>query len=152
MLLREVDPMDGAALPAPTLAGDLAENKPMAIRVTRARRGLALGGVAGNLSHAVEVLGGKLVGSHRLRRRAVSTLVTRLGWGVLPIVGVGLALWGVRAWSKRARSESELEAKSLPERDPKAPQDRVDESSWESFPASDPPALSPTKRAVHTSI
>ncbi len=38
------------------------------------------------------------------------------------------------------QKEGRAPSRNVPQRDPPAPNDPVDESSWESFPASDPPA------------
>src|SRR5690606_23413175 len=85
------------------------------------------------------------IGNRFLRGGAVNLLATRLGWRAVPLLGLGLAAyWGVRAWARRSAS-GHTRSHQLPERDPQAPRDRVDESSWESFPASDPPAISPAR-------
>lgn len=71
------------------------------------------------------------------------SLGSRMVWGGLRLLGLGLAYWGVKAWRSRSGNAGYTDGKSLPQKDPAAPRDPVDESSWESFPASDPPAVSP---------
>lgn len=117
----------------------------MAIRGLRASSVLAnAGSVAGSV-HQVA----KLVGTHRMRRRAVGSLL-KVGWG-LPVLGIGLAAYlGLKLWKRQSASRTQANKPQLPQSEPPAPRDiskdPVNESSWESFPASDPPAFSPVPR------
>lgn len=110
---------------------------------TIGRAVIALGGktLAGT-TLAGSTLGGKTLGKRLMK----GSLAARLGVGAIPLIGIGLAVWGYRAWRRQQQREpQELARKQLPLNDPKPPRDRVDESSWESFPASDPPSFSPTR-------
>lgn len=90
------------------------------------------------------------MGGQFARRMAARQIAKRLGWRTVPLLGIGVAaFWTFRAWQRRANQRSEAKTlNQLPAKEPKAPLDPVDESSWESFPASDPPAVSPPSRAA----
>jgi hypothetical protein len=92
----------------------------------------------------IDAVSKQVPGGTFLKRRAVSAVTSRLAWGVVPVIAVGAAYWGFRAWQRRkAGQERPSELTTVPLTDPAAPNDIADESSWESFPASDPPAASP---------
>lgn len=41
-----------------------------------------------------------------VRARILSTVKARLPWVVVPLVGAGLAYWGVRAWQRRPNASA----------------------------------------------
>jgi hypothetical protein len=65
---------------------------------------------------AVDSLAPYLPIDNYLRRRALVALGTRAAWGVAPVLGIGLAVWGVRAW--RAHEKSNLDSPSTAEGTP----------------------------------
>lgn len=63
---------------------------------------------------AVNSLAQYLPVDNYLRRRALVALGTRAAWGIVPVVGIGLAVWGVRAWRRRNDGSSETPAPFVP--------------------------------------
>lgn len=41
-----------------------------------------------------------------VRARVLSSVKARLPWVIVPLVGAGLAYWGVRAWQRRSNATS----------------------------------------------
>lgn len=72
------------------------------------------------------------------------SFTSRLAWVALPLIGFGVAYFGFRAWQRQVKRRQLLaDNPQSPVKDVAPPRDLVDESVWESFPASDPPSITP---------
>lgn len=103
-----------------------------------------MGLVVSTVTSTIEAVNSRAPGGTFLKRRAAHSVLSRLAWGAVPLIAGAACYWGVGAWRRRtARRELIHPVATLPMPDPPAPFNSIDESSWESFPASDPPAVSP---------